>query len=99
MDEHIDDRTRTMVSVSLDRELVEAVTTGGLELSSVIEDGLRRRLRAQASARRWAEDNREAIEHSNAELERDGLWSDGLRLFRWSGSRSGRFEAESHAGS
>lgn len=81
MDEHIEDRTRTTVSISLDRELVEAVEAGGLDLASAIDDGLRRRLRAEASAKRWAEENREAIERSNAELERNGLWSDGLRLF------------------
>lgn len=81
MDQHHEDRSRTTVSVSLDRELVEAATRGGFELASVIEDGLRRRVRAEARAKRWAEDNREAIEHSNAELERNGLWSDGLRLF------------------
>lgn len=81
MDEHIEDRTRTTISVSLDRELVKAVEAGGFDLASAIDDGLRRRLRAEASAKRWAEDNREAIEQSNAELERNGLWSDGLRLF------------------
>lgn len=81
MDEHIEDRTRTTISVSLDRELVKAVEAGGFDLASAIDDGLRRRLRAESNAKRWAEDNREAIEQSNAELERNGLWSDGLRLF------------------
>lgn len=81
MDEHLEDHIRMIVSVSLDRELVEAVETGGGELAAAIEDGLRRRLRAEANAKRWAEENREAIEQNNAQIEREGLWSDGLRLF------------------
>jgi antitoxin CcdA len=30
---------------------------------------------------RWRDDNRDAISEANAELEQNGLWSDGLRLF------------------
>jgi post-segregation antitoxin (ccd killing protein) len=36
---------------------------------------------ATEKARRWAEENAEAIKFNNEELERNGLWSDGLRLF------------------
>jgi post-segregation antitoxin (ccd killing protein) len=32
-------------------------------------------------ARRWEERNAEAIRESNEELRRNGLWSDGYRLF------------------
>jgi antitoxin CcdA len=32
-------------------------------------------------AEQWLKDNREAIEAYNRHVERDGLWSDGLRMF------------------
>ena len=32
-------------------------------------------------AERWLAENREAIEAYNRHIERDGLWSDGLRTF------------------
>lgn len=35
----------------------------------------------KAAAARWRKANREAIAQANDELARNGLWSDGLRLF------------------
>jgi post-segregation antitoxin (ccd killing protein) len=36
---------------------------------------------SEEKARRWEEENAEAIRASNEELKRNGLWSDRYRLF------------------
>ncbi len=71
---------RKAVNVSLDVELVAEAKALKLNLSRMLEDALRQQLRDE-KARRWREQNAEAIRLSNEELERNGLWSDEHRLF------------------
>lgn len=52
----------------------------GLDAPTVMEDALRRSV-ADERARRWREENAEAIRLSNEQLEQDGLWCDEFRLF------------------
>jgi antitoxin CcdA len=71
---------RKPVNVSLDADLLAEAKALSLNLSRALEEGLRARVKAE-QARRWREENAEAIRLSNDELDRNGLWSDGLRLF------------------
>lgn len=68
------------VNVSLDADLSAEAKAAGLNLSGVMDRALRDQLKAHRTAQ-WQEENRESIESSNAELERNGLWSDPYRLW------------------
>jgi post-segregation antitoxin (ccd killing protein) len=79
------------VEVELDKELVELAIHAGINLNEVADRALQRALGPAAdpvrkrssgeAARRWEQENAEAIRESNAELKRNGLWSDRYRLF------------------
>jgi len=74
-------RTRKKsVNVSVDAALVAEAKAAGANLSAVLERALRAELKAHREAK-WREENRAAIETSNAELERDGLWCDKHRVW------------------
>ncbi len=75
------------VTLELDAELIAAAKAAGIDLSELLVQALRRRLpnlhaaeRAEL-ARRWQEENREAIEAYNRMIEEEGLFSDGMRMF------------------
>jgi antitoxin CcdA len=76
------------VTVELDAESIAAAKAAGIDLSQLLVDALRRRLpnlhaaeRAER-ARRWQEENREAIEAYDRMIEQDGfVFSDGVRTF------------------
>ena len=68
------------VNLSIDAELLYQAREIGLNLSQELEARLKQRTKAERWAR-WQEDNREAIEDHNRRIEREGLWSDGLRRF------------------
>jgi antitoxin CcdA len=79
---------REKVALDLDHEAIETAKAAGLDLSSLLLEALHRRfptLHAEeraANARRWREDNREAIEAYNRMIEEDGfVFSDGARTF------------------
>ncbi|MBX3493751.1 MAG: type II toxin-antitoxin system CcdA family antitoxin [Parvibaculum sp.] len=72
--------TKKAVNLSVDAELLAKAKEMELNLSATLEDVLREKTRAE-EARRWKEENREAIEAFNRRIERDGIWSDGLRRF------------------
>jgi antitoxin CcdA len=80
------DMDKVRLEIAIDRDLADHAEQHGLDVSAEAERGLRRRLGSTGldtdeAARRWREENAEAIRISNEELERDGLWSDGHRLF------------------
>ena len=68
---------RKAVNLSVRSDLVRAARERGLNLSRVLEDALDLKLR-QEQARKWVEDNREAIQTYNERVEREGLWHKGL---------------------
>lgn len=72
--------TKRAVNVSLRADLVDEAKALGTNISAVLERALEAEHR-QRRAERWRQENREAIDEANAELARNGLWSDGLRLF------------------
>ena len=67
-------------NLSIDADLLARAKSLGLNVSSVLEDGLRARIREE-EARRWLADNKEAIESLNRETREHGLWCDRLRRF------------------
>lgn len=71
---------RETVELSIDTSLVADAKAFGFDVSEIAEAALRRQV-AQERARRWVEENREAIEANNARIEREGLWCDDYRLF------------------
>ena len=82
------DDSKVVIEIEVDAELVARAEHAGLDVPQTVDRALRSALSFKAPAardleraRRWREDNAEAIRASNEELERNGLWSDGLRLF------------------
>ncbi len=72
--------TKKAVNLSLDQALLAKAKAEGLNLSAELEQSVRARI-SSIEAERWKRENAEAIRHNNEELERNGLWSDGYRLF------------------
>jgi antitoxin CcdA len=68
------------VNLSLDAALLEEARAENVKLSAVAERAVRAEI-ASIRAERWKRENAEAIREANEELARNGLWSDGLRLF------------------
>jgi antitoxin CcdA len=68
------------VNVSVNRELLNRARSADLNLSSILEAALEQRLRQQAREH-WLTENRAGIEAYNEQVERDGVFSDGLRAF------------------
>ena len=71
---------RRATNISLDTKLVEAAKEYGINLSRACEEGLAKQVSAERN-RRWQEDNKEAIEASNAWVEKHGLPLEKYRLF------------------
>ena len=67
-------------NLSLPVDLLESARALKLNLSRELETHLRKVIREKQSEQ-WRLENREAIQAINAQTERDGLWSDGLRMF------------------
>jgi antitoxin CcdA len=76
----------TTVAVSVNADLLAEAE--GLDLSELLERALLRvlstptaeRIRSER-AKAWQKENAEAIRAWNEQLEKEGLWSDGLRQF------------------
>lgn len=68
------------VNVSINEGLLRDAKALDINLSATLERALEQEVRARRREQ-WLEDNREAIAAYNARIERDGVWSDGLRGF------------------
>jgi len=64
----------------VDGALLDDAEALGINLSQAAEEALEQAVAAE-KARRWLEENAEAIAFNNARIERVGLWSDDFRLF------------------
>lgn len=71
---------RQRVNISLRASTVEEARALGLNLSRLTEESLQRAIREE-KGRRWAEENREAIEYHRRRIERDGMWNQDLLTF------------------
>ena len=67
-------------NLSIRTDLLEQARALDVNLSFELEKHLVQVIR-QRRAEQWLRDNREAIEAYNRHIERDGIWSDGLRTF------------------
>lgn len=72
-------RTRP-TNLSLDAELVAEARALGVNLSSAASSGLERAVK-QARGEKWLEENRGALEDSNAYMEKHGLPLAKYRMF------------------
>jgi antitoxin CcdA len=61
-------------------DLLEEARAYKINLSQTLEAALAVEVKKRREAE-WLEQNKEAIAAYNRHIERDGLWSDGLRLF------------------
>ncbi|WP_298161408.1 type II toxin-antitoxin system CcdA family antitoxin [Brevundimonas sp.] len=73
------------LNIGIDPELIEQAQRLGISIAGMDERALRLHLQkvdsagAQARAKRWAEENAEAINEHNAFVAKHGLLSDDLR--------------------
>ncbi|MCF8506643.1 MAG: type II toxin-antitoxin system CcdA family antitoxin [Caulobacter sp.] len=78
---------RPELSTAIDPELLEQAARLGLDIGGMSERDLRLHLQkvdpagAEGRARRWAEENAEAIRHNNEAIARRGIFGADLR--RW----------------
>lgn len=61
-------------------DLLEEARARKINLSQTLEVALAAEIKRRREAE-WLEQNKAAIDAYNRHIERDGLWSDGLRLF------------------
>ena len=71
---------KARTNVSVDADLLAEARTLGINVSAVLEIGLRATV-ADARRQRWLDENRDALADANAFLAEHGLWSDGKRQF------------------
>jgi len=67
-------------NVTISATLLARAKALKINLSQALEARLEQLVREE-EAKRWLEENRKAIEAYNARVEREGLWSEGLRAF------------------
>ena len=67
-------------NLTIDAELLDEAKALGVNLSSVLEQGLRERV-AKARRERWLEENADAIAEHNERVAGRGVFSDRLRRF------------------
>ncbi|MEW5962967.1 MAG: type II toxin-antitoxin system CcdA family antitoxin [Pseudomonadota bacterium] len=61
------------VNLTIDAALAAEAKAAGTNMSAVLERALREELR-ERRWQQWREENRSAIEASNAEVDRNGMW-------------------------
>jgi antitoxin CcdA len=67
-------------NLSINADLLERARSLGINLSQTLEERLAELVK-QAEAREWLARNQRAINAYNERVEREGVWSDGLRGF------------------
>lgn len=71
---------RKAANLSVNADLLRKAKTMNINLSSTLEQALADRLK-EKRREQWLADNRAAIEAYNKRLEKDGVFSNGLRTF------------------
>ena len=75
---------KTELKIELDAVLLEQARAAGLDLAGLTEAALRRALPnadGEARARRWAEENAEAIRAHQERIEKYGVFGEDLRTW------------------
>ncbi len=70
---------RRATSMTLDAELLDEARALGMNLSRAAEEGIRAQVRGER-ARRWKEENAEAIADYNKWIEENGIPNMGIRI-------------------
>jgi antitoxin CcdA len=73
-------RRKKAANLSVDGELLDSAKRLKLNLSQVFEAGLNAAIR-ERQREEWLNKNRAALQAYNEHIERDGVFSDGVRLF------------------
>jgi antitoxin CcdA len=73
-------RSKRAANVTVRRDLLDAARAAGLNLSATLETALERAL-AEEKAKRWRDENSEAIAAYNDYVEKHGTFSDDVRGF------------------
>lgn len=73
-------RARRAANISLDPAMIDDAKALGINISRACEAGLEARI-SEVRRERWREENREAIESSNAFVEKYGLPLAAFRMF------------------
>ena len=73
-------RRKKATNLSVDEDLLDQARLLGLNLSQVFEAGLADAIRRH-QREAWLKKNRAAIDAYNEHVEKDGVFSDGLRSF------------------
>jgi antitoxin CcdA len=73
-------RRKRAANLSVDDALLDRARELGLNLSQVFEAGLTEAIR-QRQREEWLKKNRAALDAYNEHVEKDGVFSDGLRSF------------------
>lgn len=76
----MDTLARKAANLSVDASLLREAKRLNVSLSRVFESALRDAV-ARARRERWLEENRDALDAYNRHVERDGVFSDGVRSF------------------
>ncbi|OGT84003.1 MAG: hypothetical protein A3H91_08690 [Gammaproteobacteria bacterium RIFCSPLOWO2_02_FULL_61_13] len=72
--------TKRPAKVSVNADLLEKAKGLGINLSQTLEDQLAILVR-QIEAQAWLKQNARAMDAFNQRIEKDGIWSDGVRGF------------------
>jgi antitoxin CcdA len=67
-------------NVSVNKELLREAKSMGINLSATLESALREKIRERRSEQ-WIAENADAIAAYNDDVEKNGVFSDGRRLF------------------
>jgi antitoxin CcdA len=73
-------RRKKATNLSIDHDLLDRARRLKLNLSQAVESGLLEAIRRHERAQ-WLEKNRAALEAYNDHVEKQGVFSDGLRSF------------------
>jgi antitoxin CcdA len=73
-------KRKRATNLTVDEGLLEQAKKLGLNISQVLEVGLERAIR-ERQAEEWLQRNRAALEAYNEEVEKRGVFSEGLRSF------------------
>jgi len=71
---------RKATNVTLSADVLAEAKALGINISRTCDDALRKLVKAERE-RQWREENAEFIAAYNEHVERDGVFSDGLRSF------------------
>lgn len=72
--------TKKAVNLSVDADLLARARAERLNLSSLLEETLSKRVRAEEE-RRWRQENRAAIEAANRFTDENGVFGEDFRSF------------------